>query len=568
MVPKIYKAKYDYKKLKESLLGKNYEQIGNEKIFANKNIKVSLFFDVHDKNIPDWVLELLDFFDSPNLYSQEIPQQYNAIIMVRTNESIYLLPKGRAFWVVEKLADLDFGLNFAEKAIETKEIVMKSVSYVQRNKMRGIMNYKKDQNEFPQASESYFYVSGKPVSEMIYGASIDCGTGVTFPKNYELNDKDRINDFCQLFNEVDVTLSLNNRKSTIPRLHKVSKKEKLHSQLNNKLLSSFISNSTDAEVAINISRIQVVDNSLNILTNEQNLSIYVLGKKKETEEKISLTGSEVIKYIKNKSEIISNVDQISFVLYDDAGQPIKKNLSFNQVIYAEIELNEKVYVLDNGNWGYFNKKFYELLDEKLIEIDSILDFNNEYSISYKSYERGEFSGEGGYIEELVKNTDLIKLHKRNLSVSGATIEVADIYNKKTNELLAVKRGTDASTAMYSFEQSLLSIQVLTNKSEFKVKSELLKYNDRKKYNDAKKYPNIREGMVEKVIDCKNASVLWLIDEKPKYIFEGVKSHNFRLCQLNSIMLKLKIVDWYSFTKESGYNPKLYFAFDRPVKIKS
>lgn len=32
------------------------------------------------------------------------------------------------------------------------------------------------------------------------------------------------------------------------------------------------------------------------------------------------------------------------------------------------------------------------------------------------------------------------------------------------------------------------------------------------------------------------------------------------------MLKLKIVDWYSFAKDNGYRPNLYFAIDKPQEL--
>ena len=113
---------------------------------------------------------------------------------------------------------------------------MKSVSYIQRNKMRGITNYKKERNEFPQASESYFYVSGKPDDEQIYGSNIDCGTAVTFPRNYDLSNNASIGEFYQLFNEIDITLRLKDNKSTIPRLQTIEKQDELHEGLNDMLL--------------------------------------------------------------------------------------------------------------------------------------------------------------------------------------------------------------------------------------------------------------------------------------------------------------------------------------------
>ncbi|EAC3063107.1 hypothetical protein BKE23_09275 [Listeria monocytogenes] len=562
---KVYKAKYAFDEIHESLLEFQYKQIGGTKKFKDTKVSISLFFDLHKKSIPDWVEELLLFFNSENFFETEVPNQYNAIMVIQTEKSTYLLPKGHAFWVVEKLANLDFGLDFAEKTIKSKDILLKSVSYIQRNKMRGITNYKKDQNEFPQASESYFYVSGKPEMENIFGASVDCGTGITFGENYDLGEEVRVEKFCQLFNEIDIALRLKGKKSTIPRLHKVSKKDEKYKELNTSLLNDLKADSNKSQLLLNINRIQLIGNGISILENEKKLSIYISGKKRKKEKDIEINGTKIIEYIKKNDNIISSIEQIKFALYNEEGICIKKEIPFSQLVYCEIQLDSTLYVLDNGNWGFFNERFYELLEEKLLEIDEKVVFENDFSIEYDSYESGEFSGEGGYIEEISKRDHLIKLHKRNLSVSGTAIEVADIYDQKKDELFAIKRGTGTSLAMYSFEQSLLSVQILANKKEFKVEEELLKYNNRKNYKNAKKYPNIRENNVKNITACKNISVLWLVDKKKKYIFDGITFQCFKLKDFKSIMLKLKIIDWYSFTKDHGYNPKLYFAIDNPRK---
>ena len=275
----------------------------------------------------------------------------------------------------------------------------------------------------------------------------------------------------------------------------------------------------------------------------------------------------IIEYFHEHAESITNIEQIKYVLYKNDGTAIDGGKPLLKLIYCEMEIDEKVYILDDGKWGHFNDRFYELLEEELSEIDSVVDFRDDFSIDYDSYEKGEFAGEGGYIEELSQDNDLVKLHKRNVSSSGINVEVADIYDKKRKELYTVKRGTDTSLSMYSFEQSLLSIQVLKNKKEFNVREELLKYNNRTEYTDAKKYPNIQGNLVDEIINSKNSAVLWLVDEKPKYIYEKVKSKSLMLKDFRSLMLKLKIVDWYTFTKDNNYNPKLYFAIDKPRKVK-
>lgn len=147
------------------------------------------------------------------------------------------------------------------------------------------------------------------------------------------------------------------------------------------------------------------------------------------------------------------------------------------------------------------------------------------------------------------------------------MEVADVYDRSTNELIAIKRGTNTSLASYSFEQSLLSIQVLSNKQEFSLKKRVKKFNKRPQYPE-KIYPTLTEKMIKEILSCKNSTVLWLIDDEVKYIYKQVTNKTFKLQYFNSLLLKLKIVDWYLFVKDSGFNPKLYFAIDNPIDRKT
>lgn len=57
----------------------------------------------------------------------------------------------------------------------------------------------------------------------------------------------------------------------------------------------------------------------------------------------------------------------------------------------------------------------------------------------------------------------------------------------------------------------------------------------------------------------------MVDKERKYVYNGVNEKNLKLQEFKSIMLKLKIVAWYDFSREHGYEPKLYFALDKPVK---
>ncbi len=352
--------------------------------------------------------------------------------------------------------------------------------------------------------------------------------------------------------------------SDIPRIEYISQKDEKVDKLNRELLKTIMS--TDDCVAVDLNRIQILDNSIEIIGNNYQLELYITGKKKDTLEKVEADAKNIISYIRKNIDNISTLKDVKLTIYNLDGENTSgEYLMLQNIIYCEIEYQGNVHILDNGRWGVYNKRFQELLNEKLSEINKIVEFPEEFSIEYLSENSGVNSGEGGYINKITKNKGMLKLHKRNIVESGSKIEIADIYNKNTDELIAIKRGTDASKSMYSFEQSLMSIQALANPKDFSLRENLLRYNNRPKY-QAKDYPNIREATVEKIMNCKNNTVLWLVDDKKKYVYNGVNKKDLKLQQFKSIMLKLKIVAWYDFSREHDYEPKLYFALDKPVKI--
>lgn len=561
MKPKIYKAKFDKDYIVDYLNKNLYQEFGKTIVKKEENVQMTLFFDIHEKKAPQWMEDLRIFFSLKELVSNPL-DQYNAVIVVETQNSIYLLPFGKAHWKVESISDTDFGLNFAEKSINTNDITLKSVNYIERNIMQGVLNYKKGQIEFPQVSESYKLVSGRPENDKIYGTSIDCGTGITLSKSFVLSSTNT--DFFNLFNEIDNTISSDKIKSTIPKMKQLSSKDPLCTILNKKLLDMLISQEELSSLALNISRIQIMDNRVEIIENSERLKLYLVNRKKETEQDVELDSDNVIKFIKTHAEHITSIDQMRFTLAksDDS---TTSALPFLKLIFCEIMYDGKNYILNDGKWSYFNDRFYKLLEQKLEEINSVVNFESQYSIEYESAKSGELVGEGGYIEKISQNPDIVKLHKRNLSISGSTIEIADIYHKNIDELFAIKRGTKTSLAMYSFEQAILSMHALINHTEFDVINELQKYNNRDIYNDSKKYPDIDDNCISNIVGCKNSSVLWLVDDTTSYVYDGVKNKTFKLNEFKSLLLKLKIVDWYSFIKENGYNPKLYFALDLPIE---
>lgn len=496
--------------------------------------------------------------------------QYNAIVMAKTQKAIYMIPFGYAFWTVEKIADLDFGLDFAERAIDSKNISVKGVSYIQRTKMKEVTNYKMGQNEFPKASESYFSVSGTPSSENIYGKNIDCGTAVGIGKSYNFNLKnsdlekrsEKLLQFCKLFNEIDITMNKKSQ-SSVPRLRKVKKSNPLTETLNTELLKVIKENSSEVITDIDVNRIQLFGNQIQVIDSTLSLRVFI--DKKDLKEtsvvEVNLSDFSLVNYIKEYEKDIESMHDMVFEITEDESRE-KFVKDFSQIMHCELEYEGQVYLLQDGYWEYFNPRFFELINEKLGEIQNIVRFDDRFNIDYISEKKGTLSGEGGYIEKICEDDDLIKLHTRSINVSGKNVEIADLYSKSNNEMYAVKRGVETGTAIYSFEQSILGFHALSNPKEFQVQEELERYNAKES-----KFEEIDKNTLKKILKCNNSSVVWLVKPKPKRVYEGVKQKIFKLTQFGSILLKLKIIDWYDFLIENRISPKLYFAIDNPIREK-
>lgn len=555
----------DFSEVSKILDENDYVQIGNTRIEPQNNLELFLFFESHEKKQVDWLSELLNFFNvSEEEYKEHnildgTLQQYNAVIILKTPNNLYAHSLSQGFRVLEKFIDEEFGLKFAEKTVKNEHITLKNVSYIQKNKMKGITNYKKDQGEFPKASESYAYVSGKPDFDF-YGNSIDCGTGVSFPKNFDINSTEGFYQLSELLRNVDEALTLKDNKSILPRKKRLAKKSQLSESLDKEVVERIVKNTNDIGMALDVSKIHLVNNSINIYSENNHLEVYVSNRLSETKEELEPCDSFIQEYIRKHNEIITSLSDIKIRVTNHEYHVIESR-SLKEWIYCELEYNDRLYTLDSGFWGYFNDKFSELLRNQLEEINRVIEYNDEFDIPYSSGE-GRLKGEGGYIEKLSENKNYVKLHQRNINYNGVKIELADVYKKDTKELIAIKRGMDTSNSMYSFEQSILSLQLLRNTVEFDVENELLKYNDRKVYTDKEKFPNIQKSTVGNILDSRISSVLWL-QNTSKYV-QMTEDKKFDFNQIGSILLKLKIVDWYSTILENNFTPKIYMGQDLQV----
>lgn len=571
----IYKTHQDFSKeeIVTVLERKGMEQ---KQEFSENSTKYTLFLDSEKSSKSDWLEAINIFFDST--ISQEVGELIKALILVETMKNTYIASYGYSKRYFEEVIDVEFGLDFASRAIKDYQIDAKNVDYIQRNTLRSNINYKRDRFELPQVNEAFFGIIGKP-EHVFYGNKINCKESVSFSRKFGIKT-----EFKKLFLEIDETLEQTELIS-IPRLKIMSRKDKVVNELNSILLK-MIRTSSIAEQNFFDNPILENDFSFNVpyihnidgrITEFDSSFKYRIRKKDESGKYIykpvDYFDTETIQEYIQDNEDVTDLSDVQVIISDDK-QYSKK---MNQLILAELEYEGDIYLLQNGYWGKLNKNFLDVLNDQIKIIDSHKErFNNDfiifsqdssnqyniYNSDYASDVQRKYSGENGYIETIVRNNTprVIKLHTRLVTGKGVKNELADFYDSELKELFAVKMGTTAGDCVYSFEQSIASIYLLNNKDLFEVKEKLSEYNEYKEKDgkDINRYHQILpEEIIDDILSTKITNVLWVVPEsKNKTVNNQIHDKTFTINSIKSFMVKLKLIEWYNVCIQNGYIPQL------------
>lgn len=549
----VYKSNYN-----------NFEELNNEIIEANPdngyeyeeidsinssddNVRLTLYLEKHNRNSPKWHTEVGKLFE----YELENDNGYilNSLIVAETNKNNYILSFGNAHHKAVSICDVEFGLDFAERVMKSQSVEVKSVSYALSNKRKEITNFKENQTELPQANESYSNISGKPKWENIYGNSIECSLSVKIFKDINIEKDNAETSIFSIFNEIDETLS---RKpdTSIPRFKKIRKNNDLHDSLFRILFNRLKGDNSDKLIDFGFNKIINDGTSMNLLDNNIEVKSYV-NNNSGNSKSIKLDDGSLKQLVSeySKKYNLFDINCIKFKIEDtNSGKSMIKTIG--EVIHCEMEVNEQIYVLDDGYWNFYNNAFLELLDENLDYINSIVHKKTEFQIDYSNDEK--LKGEDAYINKLQTHDDFTQLHKKFFNVNSIKVELADLFSANNNELFAIKRGMETKDITHSFNQASLAMNALNNKREFKIQKFL---------EDTIENTSIQN----QIMKCENYSILWLIKGKPQYMWEMVKNNEIDLKSIKSIFIKLAIYDWYQKSKENDFNPKIYFALDSPDK---
>lgn len=507
-----------FKYLKEE----NYSKT-DQKLY--KNVGIYLFVELKEREPTNWQIFLQENFNFPEI---EQGQNLNSILIFKVFSSLYIVPFGRAYNSILNIIDFEFGMNFAERQIINEKITAKKINYYLQNKVRELTTFNNNWIEAPLPNQSYSEISGGVRKPEVFGNSVTCSDKVKFTINLP-SINELLQKIIDIIIETDNTLQSPIINSNIPRIKPITK-ESLSNELYNQLHYLIQSNHI-SDVNLNFIGIYEIDGS-NELINFDQITFYY--KRKKTDNIINIPDFEKLLPILKKN----HYDLRDIKIEIDTSNKDVKRWSIWKILDISIKYNNNIYIHEKNKWYYINNSFVDLLESQLKEIPI---HKSSLTFSKKS-----MNTEDDFIEDVSKhNSHLIKLHKKFIKGNiSAPIELADLYDVSAKELYAVKMGLKTSDSIYSLQQSILSLSVL---------------NDKENYD----FSNIIGLLPNKksLQDCKNFSILWpLSPKKTKKKYLTLYDNNkLTLDKLGSMLLKLKISEWYNVTSSYGYNPKIYIV---------
>ena len=470
---------------------------------------------------------------------------YNGILLVRQVEStkaIYAITLGHSFASVQKYCDYNFAMDFAEKEIPLDKVTSKASDFIQSNKIRALLNIKQESLASSKGGESYKFVIGHPREDvqLAFGKKIECGYSIHFPNNYELKKEEDLEEISKLIQNIETSLKKTSINS-FPRVTYVPRSDESKiTILNSILLKSVKENSEDFEIYI--SDFDIIGADIMLNSNTYTYQLYINNQKTETQKEFdSFNKVDLFGYIEQNKDKITSLDDVKVVV--STKEQNLQATTISNYLFGIVTLNNDKYILSSNRWGLVNQTFLDEVERRLEEISSdlMVQDRKEYFIPYSSEEK--------YIESIFKlgNYETLdqkfvyvvedyEVHKEN------KIELADSYNIKEDELIAIKLGKSNQNFIYCFDQMNTAAKAILFNKEYKIKEQLIAQ-------------GIDQRVIEKILKCRNTSVLLGFEQK-RYK-SSITNGTFKLNDLESLLLKLKIISSVDYIIDNGMKFKLY-----------
>ena len=457
-------------------------------------------FFIDNADIPEKEKELLRTYKSSNI---------SGALFVNNLTYSYCLTFGSSFLILKSLFDSEFSLFLAERLIDPNLIKHKGSRYITSKKNQVLTSYKHNTDIEYDIGESFNIIKGDLLDAAKYGKT------ASFGSSFQINPNIQIEKISEIIKGIESDLGQNTALQ-IPRISKETnkdKKEELEKELAEeiKVGKSIHGIFFDEFTAIEENNFASMDRYVKY--------IYVKKYRKSKQIINELSLQNIRQYFISQSIDVKTINILSDVTihYEPQNETEDSiSIKLSKLIFYISKKNQHIY--QNGDWWTFNHEYIKRIDLYLNKINIV---KGEIDTIPKGKDEGELN------TELAKNHGYILLDKKNIHSDSLTIEIADLY--KDNTLFFVKKGGTQSID-YLVDQAISSFRLLITNTYEKIDITVQKF----KYEDLRKM-------------C-----LW--------IFLNRKTTLKKLSEIDSLIAKMKLLDWIKEVKNAGYDFEIRIGY--------
>lgn len=512
-MPKYNLYKIDNSRRVDMLAGFEQKKLikASSKLLSGYNVEFYLSKEQDEQDI--WWVDTYSEFIPPESRATLKNRSHFAALVVYNDTECYVVSLGKTFFYMRDYCMPDFGIDVAERIVDTSRIDIKNSRHFGGAKVKTIDTYRKADLDY-DIGEAIFFLKAKTIDEQKWGSSVRCGTSVQFQLDIEPVA------FVEKLHEISALLQLPPQIS-LPRATVVVDPAMI-AKLNNSLIDTLVEIETEEDTVMDFSSLSLLGTEF-VFWGNQNLSLK-MGHGPEMELREGNEILDLLKYVRDRGHSLNldTLNRIKVVVQTDTERRIQYKVT--KIIEFLTEDEEAYYFFAEGRWLRFSRSYIQSLKDSINRIPWEHDSQGFALTRIEEYRNANPDKKLVYREYVFNQDKAIQesyqLGDRDLSYwDGLSVEVSDLIKEGT--AYAVKMGK-TRTFVDAIDQSLGALRFVQQN-------------------------NGRYGAQE-----VTEFGLWLLSENKNPISQ--------LSDFKSLIFLIRLHDWYRNVRLAGFQPRIRIGY--------
>lgn len=459
-------------------LEQNLDKTGlkKQKTKSFKNFISTFYFsEEQDGNDVWWINSYKSFLNDPQITPKNLFHYGLLISKPKSNNKgfSYLVSLGKSHFYLGKYIERDFGINLAIRMANEESTLLKKSTYFASIKTGEMSSYNKfiKDNYDPGESVDHLKAKARDIDE--WGER-----NIIFSDSVQISASIPPEQIDSLLEKIEKNI-MKGEVISLPKLEPV-KDIDFKNELDKNLLNAI----REGISSFSLSEFEVLGGHIILTSDEFNYSIYTKSSHgpEENLQKLgqTLEKESIVKYLTKLDKEIP-ISDIKIKFHHES--MTRRSKCLKEAIDFSFTFNNQQYLLRHGAWFVFNSTFMQYLErsinniplsvrDNLIELDYLFWKKEkeeeiqrspdtvENKITYREYYFNKKLSKLHNYELLDRKTEQVKSIKAN--ARDYKIEIADLYDTKNGEVIALKISDDINELIYNITQSLTALELHKN----------------------------------------------------------------------------------------------------------